>query len=85
MARFDDTPARVRKMKWNARTGKMEPPPSRKQLEFARDLTARAGEVWEAPATGPEAAVMIDRLLRAKRSQDRLRTRAAAARKGSGS
>lgn len=70
MPRFEDTPKWKRQMRWDPVAQKMvrpDRPPTRKQLDYLRDLSRRRGVEFVRPETRRHAQSAIDNLLNAKR------------------
>ncbi len=67
-------PNRKRELKWDPVAQRMrrpDRPPTRKQIEYLRDLCTRAGVEIVRPATRREAASMIGKRLKAQRQRER--------------
>lgn len=73
MAKFADTPTYKRNATWDPDRKQLtiHRAPTRKQLEFLRDLHRQLGIEWSRPKTRDEAASMIDRLLAARKRRRR--------------
>lgn len=77
MAKFDDTPRAARQKTWDPVRQQLvtpDKPPTKKQVDFLRDICRDRGIEFETPKTRRDAARMLDALLKRKRRRRRSRS-----------